>query len=157
MGYADSQHAELSEERNSGGNHRPCSAERDQIEHSDMENSQRGEAGGGLREDSRSPQQVYDIRNCGPRNRFAVRGAGGFLVIAHNCSQAIAADLLNNGIVKAEKKGIHVASMIHDQCLAYKRGDFTIQDLCDCLTDLPAWADRLPIAVDGQVQPYYTK
>ena len=157
MGYADSQHAELSEERNSGGNHRPCSAERDQIEHSDMENSQRGEAGGGLREDSRSPQQVYDIRNCGPRNRFAVRGAGGFLVIAHNCSQAIAADLLNNGIVKAEKKGIHVASMIHDQCLAYKRGDFTIQDLCDCLTDLPAWAEGLPIAVDGQVQPYYTK
>ena len=38
-----------------------------------------------------------------------------------------------------------------------KRGDFTIQDLCDCLTDLPAWADGLPIAVDGQVQPYYTK
>lgn len=74
-----------------------------------------------------------------------------------NASQAIAADLLNNGIVKAEKKGVHVASMIHDQCLAYKRGDFTIQDLCDCLTDLPAWAEGLPIAVDGQVQPYYTK
>jgi DNA polymerase bacteriophage-type len=80
---------------------------------------------------------------------------GGMWV--ENASQAIAADLLNNGIVKAEKKGIHVASMIHDQCLAYKRGDFTIQDLCDCLTDLPAWAEGLPIAVDGQVQPYYTK
>ena len=78
-------------------------------------------------------------------------------VWVENASQAIAADLLNNGIVKAEKKGIHVASMIHDQCLAYKRGDFTIQDLCDCLTDLPAWAEGLPIAVDGQVQPYYTK
>ena len=80
---------------------------------------------------------------------------GGMWV--ENASQAIAADLLNNGIVKAEKKGIHVASMIHDQCLAYKRGDFTIQDLCDCLTDLPASAEGLPIAVDGQVQPYYTK
>lgn len=80
---------------------------------------------------------------------------GGMWV--ENASQAIAAELLNNGIVKAEKKGIHVASMIHDQCLAYKRGDFTIQDLCDCLTDLPVWADGLPIAVDGQVQPYYTK
>ena len=157
VGYKDCEHKELSEECDSGRDHRPSPAKRDKIEHSDVENSQRGEAGSSLREDSRFAQQVYDIRNCGPRNRFAVRGAGGFLVIAHNCSQAIAADLLNNGIVKAEKKGIHVASMIHDQCLAYKRGDFTIQDLCGCLTDLPAWAEGLPIAVDGQVQPYYTK
>ena len=28
---------------------------------------------------------VYDILNCGPRNRFVVRGASGELLIVHNC------------------------------------------------------------------------
>lgn len=74
-----------------------------------------------------------------------------------NQAQAVAADLLNNGVVNAERNGIPVATMIHDQCLAYKRGDKTIEDLCRCLTDLPSWADGLPIGVDGKVQPYYTK
>jgi DNA polymerase len=80
---------------------------------------------------------------------------GGMWV--ENASQAIAADLLNNGTVNAEKRGIQVATLVHDQCLAYKRKDQKIEDLCKCLTTLPAWADGLPIAVDGQVQPYYTK
>jgi DNA polymerase len=80
---------------------------------------------------------------------------GGMWV--ENASQAIAADLLNNGTVNAEKRGIQVATLVHDQCLAYKRKDQKIEDLCECLTTLPAWADGLPIAVDGQVQPYYTK
>lgn len=80
---------------------------------------------------------------------------GGMWV--ENASQAIAADLLNNGTVNAEKRGIQVATLVHDQCLAYKREGQKIEDLCECLTTLPAWADGLPIAVDGQVQPYYTK
>lgn len=29
--------------------------------------------------------EVYDIVNCGPRNRFVVRGTGGELRIVHNC------------------------------------------------------------------------
>ncbi len=80
---------------------------------------------------------------------------GGMWV--ENASQAIAADLLNNGTVNAEKRGIQVATLVHDQCLAYKREGQKIEDLCECLTTLPAWAEGLPIAVDGQVQPYYTK
>lgn len=80
---------------------------------------------------------------------------GGMWV--ENASQAIAADLLNNGTVNAEKRGIQVATLVHDQCLAYKREGQKIEDLCECLTTLPAWAKGLPIAVDGQVQPYYTK
>lgn len=30
-------------------------------------------------------QSVYDVVNCGPRNRFVVRGAEGELLIVHNC------------------------------------------------------------------------
>lgn len=74
-----------------------------------------------------------------------------------NASQAIAADLLNNGTVNAEKRGIGVASLIHDQILAYKRDGQTLDQLVRCMTDVPAWADGLPVAADGQIQPYYTK
>ena len=32
-----------------------------------------------------SPRKVYDVVNCGPRNRFIVRGVDGQLSIVHNC------------------------------------------------------------------------
>ena len=79
---------------------------------------------------------------------------GGLSV--ENACQGIAADLLNNGVINAEKRGISIATMIHDQCLAYK-GNHNIEELNNCLTDLPAWAEGLPVAVDGKVEPYYTK
>lgn len=34
-------------------------------------------------------QEVFDILNCGPRNRFVVRGANGELTIVHNCGAAL--------------------------------------------------------------------
>lgn len=37
-------------------------------------------------------QKVYDLVNCGPRNRFVVRGAGGELTIVHNCGVAYTDD-----------------------------------------------------------------
>lgn len=80
---------------------------------------------------------------------------GGLLM--QNFTEGIGADLLNNGIIKSEAAGYEVASLIHDQILAYKRGDQTIETLVECMTDVPDWTEGLPVAADGQVQPYYTK
>ncbi len=41
--------------------------------------------------------------------------------------------------------------------LAYMREGQTIEDLVGRMTDVPDWTDGLPVAADGQVQPYYTK
>lgn len=35
--------------------------------------------------DNSRQEEVYDVLNCGPRNRFVVRGEGGQLLIVHNC------------------------------------------------------------------------
>lgn len=35
-----------------------------------------------------STHKVYDLINCGPRNRFVVRGTSGELLIVHNCGVA---------------------------------------------------------------------
>jgi superfamily II DNA or RNA helicase len=37
-------------------------------------------------------QEVYDLIDCGPRNRFVVRGSGGELTIVHNCGVAYTDD-----------------------------------------------------------------
>jgi DNA polymerase len=74
-----------------------------------------------------------------------------------NFCEGVGADLLNNGIIKSEGAGYQVASLIHDQILAYKREGQTIEDLVGRMTDVPDWTDGLPVAADGQVQPYYTK
>lgn len=40
-----------------------------------------------------SAKETYDILNCGPRNRFVVKGCGGELLIVHNCGTVYS----NNG------------------------------------------------------------
>jgi hypothetical protein len=37
-------------------------------------------------------EAVYDLINCGPRNRFVVKGAAGKLIIVHNCGVAYGED-----------------------------------------------------------------
>lgn len=84
---------------------------------------------------------------------------GGLIV--ENICQGTAADLLNNGIVKAEAAGIEIANLIHDQCLAYCRNadeaPARLKLLEKCFLDVPAWADGLPVAVEGKITPYYKK
>lgn len=41
---------------------------------------------------SQSAEAVYDLIDCGPRNRFVVRGASGELTIVHNCGVAYGED-----------------------------------------------------------------
>jgi len=81
--------------------------------------------------------------------------------IVENITQAVAADLMSAAAVLAEKSGIEIATLVHDQCLAYCRDAAQAQEklklLEKCMTTLPAWADGLPVAVDGKITPYYKK
>lgn len=81
---------------------------------------------------------------------------------AENCTQAIAADIMNIGAVNAERAGFPIATMIHDQCLAYGSADMAenkarLPILKKCMTTMPRWADGLPVEVDAKITPYYIK
>jgi DNA polymerase len=80
---------------------------------------------------------------------------GGLLL--QNFCEGVGADLLNNGIIKAEEAGYEVCSLIHDQILTYTRESQSIEELVGHMTNVPEWTKGLPVAADGQVQPYYTK
>jgi DNA polymerase len=77
--------------------------------------------------------------------------------IVENITQAVAADIMANGVHKAEAKGYETATLIHDQCLSYVRPGNTVEEFVQCLTDLPEWAAGLPLEAEGAVVPFYKK
>jgi len=99
-------------------------------------------------------EPVYDILNCGPRNRFAVISDTG-LLIAHNCTQGTGMDLLLHGCVAAERQGFEPFFVVHDQALASAKGglDKFIAALCT----RPPWFKDFPLEADGSVVASYCK
>jgi len=80
---------------------------------------------------------------------------GGKLV--ENITQAVAADIMCQGARNAEEDGFEIMALIHDQALAYTREGQTAERFVQCLTDMPAWADGLPIEAEGGEVPFYRK
>lgn len=118
----------------------------------------RGADGGRVFGASLCEQPVYDVVNCGPRSRFVARGsAEAPPVIVHNCTQAVAADIMANGLVNAERHGYRAAALIHDEFLGYKDEGQSAEELIELLTDAPEWATDLPLAADGGEIPFYLK
>jgi len=82
---------------------------------------------------------------------------GGKLV--ENITQAVAADIMANGVHQTEKRGYETATLIHDQCISFfrpERGQ-SVEEFVKLLTTLPEWADGLPIAAEGAIVPFYKK
>ena len=80
---------------------------------------------------------------------------GGKLV--ENGTQAVAADVMANGSIKAECAGYEIFALIHDEALSsIKRGQ-TVEEFARHLKDLPAWAAGLPIEVEAEEVEVYTK
>lgn len=77
--------------------------------------------------------------------------------IAHNCVQGIAADVMAIGAHNAWQAGYEICMLVHDQAIARKLRDQTIEDFISHLTNMPAWADGLPLAASGGVVPFYRK
>lgn len=110
---------------------------------------------GGAIQETLASQQVFDILNCGPRNRFVIRAPGGQPLIAHNC-QAIGADLLHYGCRQAEAAGYEIAMIVHDQALARDNG-LPLEGYSRALCDKQPWAESFPLAASSDLVPYYLK
>lgn len=80
---------------------------------------------------------------------------GGTLV--ENITQAVAADIMAHGAHQAERAGYEIATLIHDQALAYYQEWQSSEEFVRLLTDLPSWAVGLPIEAEGDLVPFYRK
>lgn len=77
--------------------------------------------------------------------------------IAENITQAVAADIMCEGAYNAEQDGFPVMCLIHDQALSYTAPALTASRFIECLTNMPAWADGLPLVAEGGEVPFYKK
>lgn len=100
---------------------------------------------------------VYDVMNCGPRHRYVVLGETG-PIIAHNCVQATARDVLREAMFSLTEKGWDIRAHVHDECICTEPiGGKTVEQMCKAMCpDIP-WAKGLPLNADGYDGPYYFK
>lgn len=104
-------------------------------------------------------EQVYDIRNCGPRHRFTVWDPGAEqLRIVSNCTQATARDLLLEAMWRVERAGLDIVGHVHDEMILEVPTDsITVDEVVRIMSINPAWAEGLPLNADGYSGFYYFK
>lgn len=106
-----------------------------------------------------SVRAVYDLLNCGPRNRFVVRGSDGLPLIVHNCCQSLAGDVMKAGMLAIEAEGYGTILTVHDEVVteAPDTEAYSADGLGKLLATTPAWAPGLPLAASGFESYRYRK
>lgn len=102
---------------------------------------------------------VYDLVNCGPRNRFVVQANDGTALIVHNCTQAASRDVFKHGELLAEEAGFEVVLPVHDELVTYAPNspEYNPERLGALMATNPDWADGLPLAAAGFEASRYMK
>lgn len=122
------------------------------AEHGVLEDSQRMDVGEDV---------VFDVLNCGPRHRFAVRSPGGGVpLIAHNCVQAASRDILAYYIRKLADRGFDVRLHVHDEVvLLCDEADAqdVLKETITIMSTPPEWIPDLPVAAEGEISNIYKK
>lgn len=80
---------------------------------------------------------------------------GGTLL--ENATQAVAADVMTNGVHRTEAAGYETATLIHDEILSYVKPGQTSEEFVELLTRLPEWGKDLPLEAEGELVPFYKK
>lgn len=82
---------------------------------------------------------------------------GGKLV--ENATQATARDILVHGMKLAESRGFKIVGSVHDEILTCQRPlkKFNHEALIHCMTNLPKWAQGLPLNAAGYTEQRYRK
>jgi len=95
--------------------------------------------------------RVYDLVDCGPRNRFTVIGDDGLPLIVHNCTQAASRDVLYSGMPGAEAAGYEIVLHVHDELVTEvpDAPEFSVDDLCKIMTEPFPGFEGLPLSAAG--------
>jgi len=78
--------------------------------------------------------------------------------LTENSIQAVARDVMGNGMVQANQAGYNVFTSIHDEAPAIvKEGWGSVKEYERLLCKQPAWADGIPLAAEGYRAKRYRK
>lgn len=79
--------------------------------------------------------------------------------ITENLVQAVARDVLCEGLVNAKAKGFDIILHVHDEiiCEVPLDSHLKLEDLIECMACPISWAPGLPLAAAGEVSTFYKK
>lgn len=108
---------------------------------------------------TKGKKRVYDIRNCGPRHRFAVYDPETKKVrLVHNCVQAIARDCLCAAMKRLTDAGYKICAHIHDEViLEMPEGKGSLDGAVRIMCQNEPWNEGLVMNADGFEAKYYQK
>lgn len=99
---------------------------------------------------------VYDIRNCGPRHRFAVwDGESGKVRVVSNCVQATARDILMYAMQTL--RCCSIVAHVHDELIIECDRRVSLSAVCEQMGRTPPWAKGLLLRADGYECDFYKK
>lgn len=116
-------------------------------------------AAGIIVDKTKCKKRVYDIRNCGPRHRFAVYDPETKKVrLVHNCVQAIARDCLCAAMKRLTDAGYKICAHIHDEViLEMPEGRGSLDEAVRIMCQNEPWNEGLVMNADGFEAKYYQK
>lgn len=102
-------------------------------------------------------QPVYDLINCGPRQRFTVLTETGPIIV-HNCVQAISRDILAHALVKIDAAGYKTVMHVHDEIVSeMPYGTGSADEVKQIMSEPIPWAAGLPLGAEAYETEYYKK
>jgi hypothetical protein len=110
----------------------------------------------------RSSAEVYDLMDCGPRNRFAVLDECGRPFIVHNCTQGLAASLLRQTLVKIHTtvNSADIVGHTHDEVICETDEDnaeLFAERLKSIMLEGFDWTTGLPLGAEVKTSWFYHK
>lgn len=98
-------------------------------------------------------EEVFDIKNCGPRNRFTILTDRGF-VVTHNCTQAACACLMMAALSRFD----NIVMTVHDEIVCeVPEGSVDLKEFENKFSIVPEWAEGLPVSSEGWIGKEYRK
>lgn len=70
--------------------------------------------------------------------------------LAENITQAVARDILAESMPRLESRGYNIVLHVHDECLVEVPKDFgSVKEVENIMTELPEWANEMPVEAEG--------
>lgn len=104
----------------------------------------------------RCNQPVYDIVNCGPNQRFVVKGDSGPFIV-HNCVQAISRDILVHQLLTIHPR-YPVVMHTHDElitCVPENEAETARDYLLEIMRTPPPWIAGIPLDAEAGIGKRY--
>lgn len=76
--------------------------------------------------------------------------------LVENATQAIARDILAEAMWRMEQAGLEIVGSVHDEVIIEApEGKYTVEEVCELMSQNPEWCEDLPLNAAGYLAPHF--